>query len=33
MTSESFEERLERACRDRDIAGAVMFAGSKDGEF
>jgi hypothetical protein len=31
MSGESFEERMERACRDREIPGAVLVAGDKKG--
>ena len=31
MSSESFEQRMERACRDREIPGAVLVAGDRKG--
>jgi len=33
MSGESFEERMERACRDREIPGAVLVAGDKKGRW
>jgi hypothetical protein len=31
MSNESFEQRMERACRDREIPGAVLVAGDRKG--
>jgi hypothetical protein len=31
MSDESFEQRMERACRDREIPGAVLVAGDRKG--
>lgn len=33
MTTETFEERIERACRDSEIPGLVMVAGDREGKF
>lgn len=29
--AESFEDRMERACKDKEIPGAVLFSSNKDG--
>lgn len=31
MASETFEARMERACRDLEIPGAVLVGGDKEG--
>jgi hypothetical protein len=31
MTHETFEQRMERACRDREIPGAVLVGGDSQG--
>jgi hypothetical protein len=31
MASESFEQRMERACRDKEIPGAILAGGDRDG--
>jgi hypothetical protein len=33
MASESFEDRMERACKDLEIPGAILVASDKDGMF
>jgi len=33
MASESFEARMERACKDLEIPGAILVASDKDGMF
>lgn len=33
MGAETFEQRMERACKDRDIPGAVLVAGDVSGMF
>jgi hypothetical protein len=33
MGSETFDQRMERACRDREIPGAVLVAGDIGGMF
>lgn len=33
MANETFEQRVERACKDFDIPGLVMVAGDRDGKF
>ena len=31
MASESFEQRMERACRDNEIPGAILAGGDREG--
>ncbi|KAE8449565.1 hypothetical protein EG329_007895 [Mollisiaceae sp. DMI_Dod_QoI] len=33
MASETFEQRIERACKDLEIPGLVMIAGDREGKF
>ena len=33
MASETFQQRMERACRDKEIPGAIMVADDKEGMF
>jgi hypothetical protein len=32
MASESFEQRMERACRDKEIPGAILAGGDREGK-
>jgi hypothetical protein len=33
MASETFEQRMERACKDKEIPGAIMVADDREGRF
>jgi hypothetical protein len=32
MASESFEQRMERACRNKEIPGAILAGGDREGK-